>query len=479
MIDTKYKNLINIYDENQKNFNDTINEQRDMFLDPNKKLFNHNLGHIDSLEKLYETIESGTFSIDLDNAHFRCVFNKNKGDFLYVSYNGSRKNTINYNPQFPRWSYSSIYNGYYLGIDDPMYFKYKDLKLGWYYGTKTHSYIKSSINIVMTIAKKFNIKNNKIIFFSSSGGGYASIYAASLIENSLSISINPQIYLHKYPQSNEFENITGISLNCKDILLRNNIDKIIIKSHSNHLIIVNAECYHDYYFHLKPLCSSLNIKIRYGLNIKDNVMIWIYDSVGAPNAHSLFETKSIFTFIDYIAKQWHFGLLSKIPDKIQENVILINEMWREYSLIKKDNLILKNKLDRQKATNIIILNESLKIDSIKDIQQINIKNFLIKPKPIRNNYSKIINIESNTRYTITIDYIESNTNIDKFTGGLYDFKNKTIIYYNIYKFDTNIKINFIAGDVENIYFLIYAGIQGSTQNNSIYIKNISILKYKL
>ena len=120
----------------------------------------------------------------------------------------------------------------------------------------------------------------------------------------MSISINPQLYIQNYSGAENFKNCTGIDLNAIDKLNRNKIDILIRESESKHLIIVNSKSSPDFSLHLIPFCNHLNIKIKYGLSQKDNILIWTYEADGAPNAHTSFETKYIYCAIDYITEQF-------------------------------------------------------------------------------------------------------------------------------------------------------------------------------
>ena len=191
-ITTTLDKLTNIYErerertKSDKELNYLVDQVRKEYTYIDKKLFNQNIKY-KSLEELEKTLDSGRFNIDIDGIHFECLFNnKPKNNLLYVVFNGGRTD-IKATPQFPRWSYSSLFNGSYLGIEDPMYYKYKNLKIGWYYGTKNKSYIEYCIVIIKSVCNRLNIPLKNVIFFSSSGGGYAGIYASTLINDSLSI----------------------------------------------------------------------------------------------------------------------------------------------------------------------------------------------------------------------------------------------------------------------------------------------------
>ena len=176
----------------------------------------------------------GRFDIVLDSLLIKCCYiesilsdytSYDNNKMLFVSYSGARNRNNSGTYKFPRWSYYKLRNAAFLGIDDPMYTKFPDLLLGWYYGTKDICYIDHTIKIISALCNSKQIAINNCIFFSSSGGGYASILAAISVPNTLSISINPQLYINTHEYAKSFFHITNIDLDTEDKLLRNNLAK--------------------------------------------------------------------------------------------------------------------------------------------------------------------------------------------------------------------------------------------------------------
>ena len=281
---------------------------------------------------------SGKFDYIDKNVKLQCLFINNETcKKLYISYNAARKSAFLSEPEyFNRWSYYRIVNACFLGIDDPMYLTYPNLLLGWFYGSKDYCYIDNTIKLINEICATKDIPHSECVFLSSSGGGYAAILGAIAVPNSLSISINPQIYIQNWPYAKQFEEIVGVSLSENDVLLRNNLAmKIKKESQSKHVIIVNIQSAHDYADVIK-LVNEFGVKyLRYGLNLVcNNLLIWVYDALPKinGNAHTTFENKQIFKFIEYISCKFkendEFNL-----DKFQKLVTIINEVWYEQSRI--------------------------------------------------------------------------------------------------------------------------------------------------
>lgn len=272
-------------EEKNKSFSGSINDARNKFYDYDRKLVTNKIQ--------YNSIflnESGQFNVELDGYLLQCFYydnqsNNNRDNSLVVGLNGARllkqvqEDPNNEKPNFKRWSYYPLNNGCYLNIDDPMFKKFPELLLGWYYGSKVNSALTPVIHLVNEIIQFKKISNTNVKFFSSSGGGYACILSAIMLPGSLSISINPQLYIQNYPYASSFKKITGIDLNEEDSLLRNNLAKNIKKnSKSKHFIIVNTECYKDMKDHLVPFSKEMGLQLRYGLSIKDNILVWCYQA---------------------------------------------------------------------------------------------------------------------------------------------------------------------------------------------------------
>lgn len=297
-----------------------------------------------SVEELTKNLTSGSFSVEIDNVNFECFYHVNETNVvsptrhLYVFYSSAR--TANdpspKSPHFSRWSYYPILdsmNSALLCIDDPMIQKCEaeDFVLGWFYGTREKSYIQLSLEIVKAVLNNLNLTNNDVIFFGSSSGGYVGIYAASMLTGSLAIAINPQIYIQHWTYTQEFEKITGIDLQEKDELHRNDLVNLIKGNPSKYVILFNAMSSMDFKSQLEPFCNDMAIIPHYGLTKKDNVLLWIYYAKGTNSPHNAFETRNIFLGIDSIAKRFHED---ENPEKMQCLALFINRYWEEYYTLR-------------------------------------------------------------------------------------------------------------------------------------------------
>lgn len=339
-ITTSYKMLSGIRLEDVKTFSASIHEQRERCIAKRKELFTKCPDYT-TLDDLRDKIASGRFRITLHGAPFEGIFHEKPGKFLYVAFDG-RRNPADPLPKFPRWSYSSLVEGSFLAIEDPMYYMHTALQLAWYYGTTDHCYLEDCVAIVKTVCARLNIPHENVVFFGSSGGGYAALYAATLLQNSLSVSLNPQLSISRHHTAGEFAKITGISLKANDPLNRNNLARQIIDhSASRHVIIYNS--YDPHYSLFFQLAEALGIPLRYGISIAGNVLMWTYSTPGAPNPHNAMETRAIFSMIDYIAKEF---TNPGERGRLQNLAVMTNEFWSELYKEKNETHTRKKELHR-------------------------------------------------------------------------------------------------------------------------------------
>ena len=272
------------------------------------------------LEEMTE-IPQGRFSIIHEGIVFECFFHYKPEGYLYAFLNGA---ITAEKPQFGRWSYYKFIHGSMLNIADPMYDLYEGLKLGWYYGNDKVNIRKLIADIVKRISEIINVDSNKIVFFGSSGGGAATFDCASYIEGAKTIALNPQLFLEDWGYAKEFEKITGNNLK-QDILgHRNEVSYFFVNGNSNfHLLIVNIRSIVDM-GPLERLIAKLGIQLKYGLNVYEHYVIWLYEAECEPymSPHICHEFYGIFFVFEYLLENCNGDL-----NQQQSFIGLINEIW--------------------------------------------------------------------------------------------------------------------------------------------------------
>ena len=101
-------------------------------------------------------------------------------------------------PFFDRWSWYKHFDENYLIYSDPTHYVDKNIQIGWYVGDRNTWYLEAISEIVKKIAINRNIANNNILFYGSSGGGFASIGLATLIKESHVLVNNTQFFVMNY-----------------------------------------------------------------------------------------------------------------------------------------------------------------------------------------------------------------------------------------------------------------------------------------
>lgn len=307
----------------------SVDDWRDSLVRPDKEILSKKKEYKNLID-MEKNLETSTFRIDYKGYQFEGLFNDTEGDYLYVFFMGARGGAVGRRkeiPRFNRWSYHNLVPFSILCIEDPLYFQYEDLPLAWYYGKKAESCLEVLLDLVKVVCRKKGILEKNVVFFGSSGGGTAALYAAYLLKGAMSISINPQIYIQNHPHARYFTQITGIDLHVYDPLYRNDLTECVKRSSSKHLVLYDIRSEEDWQQHMGPFCFKLGISPSYGLTVKDNVAFWLYDCKGMPDPHNSMETRSLFCFIDYVARSFHEN---KINENIKKVVLFANECWHDY-----------------------------------------------------------------------------------------------------------------------------------------------------
>ena len=307
-------------------------------------------------------------------------------------------------------------------------------------------------------------------FFGSSGGGYAAIYAASLFPESVAIACNPQIYIYNYFYAEIFERITGINLKEKDKFYRNDIPHMIKHGNSKYCIISNVQSEIDISDQLLPFCIDLGIStdiLTYGIAKHDNILLWLYDAKGTPDAHSSVETKSIWMAIEYIVNRFKDGDLTVDCNKL---ALLINEYWRDIYEGKYKEMNFEKEHINKKMFAIYLRSAPWKLceDDIVDV----LYNVMLNPSKGKYNCYRYDKFFANMFYTIEVDLEVEYPNC---SVGLVNHKTGESIHAAFFSTDKRIQYSFITGDnIEGLQFVIHAGIFGQSQGKILLIRNFTV-----
>lgn len=156
------------------------------------------LNDIQDLEEIL--LKNQAFLFEYFTKHFKYDFllQRKKSNKIVIVFHGAKDQSVISPPYFERWSWMDVFNCNLLNISDPTLQISKSLKLGWYLGNREEYALEVIISVVLKIANNLGIKNNNIIFWGSSGGGFTSLMAAAKVNGSTGVAFNPQIDTSKY-----------------------------------------------------------------------------------------------------------------------------------------------------------------------------------------------------------------------------------------------------------------------------------------
>jgi hypothetical protein len=183
-------------------------------------------------EKFIIHDSQATYSTFVNNMKFDCYINNKKNtDKLIVMLPGAIDRT-KVLQNFQRYSWSKDINHSMISFLDPTIQENNDLSIGWFQGEQNNFALTNLISLLFRIIKDNNIKEENIVFFGSSAGGFSVLQLANAFNKSKIIAINPQLYLYNYSQLH-FNNLLDYSYN--------NLDKEYILSKFNDRLEVKID----------------------------------------------------------------------------------------------------------------------------------------------------------------------------------------------------------------------------------------------
>lgn len=217
------------------------------------------------------------FGIEIihDNALFYLIvkFSKENKNFICFAPGASDRDKktssgeLKVPPFFTRWKWHKYFDESTIAFADPMLFLNDEIKLGWFIGVEDHWYLETLSEIMKKLAINQNVKNDNILFYGSSGGGYVSVCLATLIQNSKVLVNNAQFFvLNYYPRLvnmalkatfNSFEGLNQAEIIHK-ILYRLDATELFKKEgYAPHITYyVNVKSENDIINQTMPLVSS-------------------------------------------------------------------------------------------------------------------------------------------------------------------------------------------------------------------------------
>jgi len=194
-------------------------------------------------------------------------------------------------PVYSRHGWQNEFKESVIYYNDPTLYNAPDLFLGWGIGKNEEWYLLVIADIIRILAHKKGIKNNDILFFGSSGGGFTSIILSTLLKNSEVIVNNPQIFCQNYANFNFILSRCFDNLGVEDILKKHKhrIDVVEMFKHENYMpkltYIVNINSEVDFNGQFIPFINNLAALKNFDYRVKmllyqnDNGHVGILDKI--------------------------------------------------------------------------------------------------------------------------------------------------------------------------------------------------------
>lgn len=168
-------------------------------------------------------------------------------------------------PAFNRWTWADKFPGHVLCVADPTLELHNGMELGWYLGTEKYDATEELCMLISQFAEALGIPHGMIVFWGSSGGGFAALALASRIEGTIAVAINAQTDIFAYEIARSVEAIRercfgGLSVAQiqKHFLVRVNMAEAWRNNRSSRAIIVqNQMDEHHYKMHFHSFWKAL------------------------------------------------------------------------------------------------------------------------------------------------------------------------------------------------------------------------------
>lgn len=136
------------------------------------------------------------YQIDMAGTKVSTAFYpKHRSDRLAVFFSGFVNRKQLALPVFRRWEWHAEVPAHALYISDPTLETCEDLGLGWYIGTAERDCMEDIAALIRGVAQSLSVTERNIVFYGSSGGGFAALRALRWFPLAATIAVNPQTRL--------------------------------------------------------------------------------------------------------------------------------------------------------------------------------------------------------------------------------------------------------------------------------------------
>lgn len=249
-------------------------------------------------------------------------------------------------PFFDRWSWYKYFDESFIAYSDPMFFYDDEITLGWFVGEKNHWYIEIIAKIIEKIMINQKIQINNTLFYSSSGGGFASICLGTLLKGSKVLINNSQFSILNFSEfhkknlfrilKKEFPNLTEEEIINKINYRLNTIDLFKKENYIPPIVYyVNMESAKDFYNDCLPFIYEIK-----ELNFfKNNLIIHFYKEK-KDQPHNPLPVNESVKIVKLFVKQYLYN------QQETNNNSLENNMYNNFKSLSDKNDLMSNELKK-------------------------------------------------------------------------------------------------------------------------------------
>lgn len=178
--------------------------------------------------------------------------------FIFLNGSVSLKTQEVYYPYFSRVPLSDKFEGNCLYIYDQSLNMEKNYTLGWYRGVGECSLHDKYIKLIQKFIDELGIKYKDVVFYGSSGGGFAALKFAESFPKSTAVAINPQINCLAYNNIKAVEKFKDTFLDYSDKSQVEIDSSKFSKRGAKFIIVQNKQDIDHYENHFKPFWKRIS-----------------------------------------------------------------------------------------------------------------------------------------------------------------------------------------------------------------------------